>query len=361
MKKYLFLLLACVLMVSGCGKPGDIHKIYAGYSSFGHILFDKNYSFSFIKDALPSKTFLCLVSSNARKVKKYYFKSCGLLGPQEVLPEVYKAVCYAANFRNSVMVDEILLFDLEEHSVIKRFLLTSGYRPILIRRPRWADDIFVLIYSRNSKTCLLRKIDLHDNSFSNPKVIGSFSVENAFFMEKAPFLILDVVNGQVRELIVYDIKQEAIVQRYLLDAPVVELKESDEKDVVYGLFQMPGELKSKIMSFGLKDNKFSIVAEIDGELESMLVDNNIFYVIGKDHKRRDKQSKYWLYPRNLYIIDRNRSSAVEIVNWTKRQGKFLGMNPENCSILYAVTDNDAPGIWVIKNSDALLKVKRVIR
>lgn len=361
MKKYCFLLLACILMVSGCNKPGDIERVYAGYSSFGHTLADKKYSFSFIKDTLPNKTYLSLIDFDARKVKKYYFKQCGLLGPQEVLPELHEAVCYAVNFHKGAMADEILLLDLEERSIVERFFLSADYHPVLVMRPLWADGVFVLMYSKNNRTCLLKKVDLRDNTFSNPKVIGSFGVEKAFFMEKAPFLILEIVSGETRELIAYDMKQEQVVQRYFLEAPVVGLNESDEKDAVYGLFQVPGELKSKIFRFALKENKFSTVAEIDGEMESMLIDKNIFYVIGKDPKRRDKQRRYWLSSRNLYIIDRNRSSIVETVDWTKREGMFLGLNPENGFIFYAVTDKDEPGIWVIKNRDALLKVGRVIQ
>ncbi len=348
-------------MVFGCGKPGDVSRAYRGYSSFGHALSDNKYCFSFIKDALPNKTYLSLIDFNATNVKKYYFRHCGLLGPHEVVPELDKAVCYAVSFNKGVGAEEVLVFDLEDKTITKRFLLSEGYGPLLIRRPLWADCVYVFMYSQKSMSCLLKMIDLKYNSFSESKIIGNFRVEKAFFMENAPFLVLDVIVGEDRELIVYNIKQEAIVQRYPLEAPVIELKEGDEQDVVYGLFQMPGELKSGVYGFSIKDNKVSTVVEVDGELESMLIDKNIFYMIGKDHKRRDEKRKYWLYPRNLYIINRSRSSSVDIIAWTKRQGEFVGLNRDNGFIFFAVTDNDSPGVWVIKNREALKKVGRLIR
>lgn len=360
MRKNLFILLICALIGCGCAKSGDVRKIYAGYSSFGHILSDRKYCLSFIKDALPNKTYLSLVDFNTKGIKKFYFHECGLLGPHEVIPDLDRAVCYAASFRKNTAVEEVLVFDLEDKSIAAKFLLSEGYSPVVIKKPAWTDNVFVLMYSRYTKSCLLKTLNLKYNSFSDPKVIGNFPVEKAFFMENSPFLALDIMNGEDRELIVYNINQDAIVQRYPLEAPAVELKAGKEKDVVYGLFQIPGELKSRIYAFGLKDNKVSTVAEIDGELESMLIDRNIFYIIGKDHKRRDKQTKYWLYPRNLYVVDRSRSSSVDIIDWTRRKGEFIGLNAENGFIFYAVTDNDAPGIWVIKNQEALRKVERLI-
>ncbi len=85
--------------------------------------------------------------------------------------------------------------------------------------------------------------------------------------------------------------------------------------------------------------------EAAGEIESAIETDRCLYAIAKDPTRRNDTGKDFLSPRILLVAESGgqRWSAP----WTSHQGRFLGTDPANGRLLFAVTDRDQPAAWAI--------------
>ena len=85
--------------------------------------------------------------------------------------------------------------------------------------------------------------------------------------------------------------------------------------------------------------------EAAGEIESAVETDRGLYVIAKDPTRRNTTGKDFLAPRVL-LISENGGQRWS-TPWTSHRGKFLGTDPVNGHLLFAVTDRDRPDAWAI--------------
>lgn len=92
--------------------------------------------------------------------------------------------------------------------------------------------------------------------------------------------------------------------------------------------------------------------EAEGEIESAVETDRGLYAIAKDPARRNDTGKDFLAPRVLLVSESGgqRWSAP----WTSHHGKFLGSDPLNGDLLFAVTDRDQPAAWAIAPTRAAL-------
>lgn len=92
--------------------------------------------------------------------------------------------------------------------------------------------------------------------------------------------------------------------------------------------------------------------EADGEIESAVETDRGLFAVAKDTTRRNGTGKDFLSPRVLLAVDGggNRWS----VPWTSHEGAFLGYDPADGRLIFAVTDRDRPSVWAIEPSPAAL-------
>lgn len=92
--------------------------------------------------------------------------------------------------------------------------------------------------------------------------------------------------------------------------------------------------------------------EAEGEIESAVETDRGLYAIAKDPTRRNDSGKDFLAPRVLLVVESGgrRWSAP----WTSHRGEFLGTDPADGRLLFAVTDRDKPGAWAIAPTRAAL-------
>ena len=92
--------------------------------------------------------------------------------------------------------------------------------------------------------------------------------------------------------------------------------------------------------------------EADGEIETAVETDRGLYAVAKDPSRRNATGKDFLAPRGLLVFESggSRWSAP----WTSHRGEFLGADPLNGRLLFAVTDRDQPAVWAIAPTRAAL-------
>ncbi|MDD5304770.1 MAG: hypothetical protein PHS14_16870 [Elusimicrobia bacterium] len=85
--------------------------------------------------------------------------------------------------------------------------------------------------------------------------------------------------------------------------------------------------------------------EAEGEIESAVETDRGLYAIAKDPTRRNDTGRDFLAPRVLLVAEKDgqRWSAP----WTSHRGRFLGTDPADGRLLFAVTDRDKPAAWAI--------------
>lgn len=92
--------------------------------------------------------------------------------------------------------------------------------------------------------------------------------------------------------------------------------------------------------------------ESEGEIESAVETDSGLFAVAKDPTRRNDTGKSFLAPRTLLVAENN--GRQWSVPWTHHQGKFIGSDPANGRLLFAVTDQDKPILWEIAPTRAAL-------
>ncbi len=85
--------------------------------------------------------------------------------------------------------------------------------------------------------------------------------------------------------------------------------------------------------------------EAEGAFESAVETDRALYAIAKDPARRNDTGKDFLAPRVLIVMESD--GRRWSVPWTSHRGEFLGTDPKDGRLLFAVTDRDQPAAWAI--------------
>jgi hypothetical protein len=182
-------------------------------------------------------------------------------------------------------------------------------------------------------------------------------------LDDMPILVLDTCSAKMgAQLMLYDLKTMERIKEIPLEDNCVELKYAQASREIYALIQSAADNKGKIVKIDAVTLDKEVIAEVEGEVETLLPLDGVLYVIAKDISRSKEQKRSWLHPRNCYLIDSRKKALMGKINWTEREGKFLGADKGENTVYYAVTDYDAPAVWLIANrNDTLEKVQYAIR
>lgn len=89
----------------------------------------------------------------------------------------------------------------------------------------------------------------------------------------------------------------------------------------------------------------SPLLEADGEIETAVENDRGLYAVAKDPSRRNDTGKDFLSPRVLLVSEKGGQRWS--VPWSSHEGRFLGTDPKDGRLLFAVTDRDKPAAWAI--------------
>ncbi|MBI2386687.1 MAG: hypothetical protein HYV14_11820 [Elusimicrobia bacterium] len=90
----------------------------------------------------------------------------------------------------------------------------------------------------------------------------------------------------------------------------------------------------------------SPLLEAEGEIETAVENERGLYAIAKDPSRRNDTGKDFLSPRVLLVAEKGGQRWS--VPWSSHEGRFLGTDPKDGKLLFAVTDRDKPAAWAIE-------------
>lgn len=354
------ILIISISFLSGCDGCKEIKRIKAGYGSNSYSFHPKSSQLSFVKDSIPNKTFLTVVDTISRRVNKHYFINYCFDGPHELVSD-NKAIASALFVKDGVWQSKVIVLDLGRRIILYSFPMPSDCEIILIQKPEWSQKVYILFQMKYDKKTMLKTIDLSDETVSDTHILGDFYTKNALFAKELPYLIVDASENGKNLLIVYNVTSKKIVHTFDINVNFTEIKVSN-KDIIYGLSQIPGNKKGKVLEYDLNKMSERCTIELEGELESLQEAGGFLYVIGKDLKRSNAQKKYWLYPRKLYKVDMEKCGVIDAIDWTQRNGRFVGYDNIRNEIFYSVIDSDNPSLWIISNPRLTLsKIKNIIR
>lgn len=92
--------------------------------------------------------------------------------------------------------------------------------------------------------------------------------------------------------------------------------------------------------------------EAEGDIETAVETDRGLFAVAKDPSRRNETGKDFLAPRVLLVSERN--GRRWSVPWTSHPGRFLGSDPGNGRLYFAVTDRDRPAVWALAPDRAAL-------
>jgi len=354
-------LIISIIFLSGCDSRKQIKKFKKDYGSSPCFFHSKKSTLSFIRGSLPNKTSLTIIDTHSGKETRYRFANYCFEGPHELIPDNNKAIASAFYVKDGVGQLKILVLDLDKKTILHTLLMPSNCSVVLIKKPNWSKKVFILFRMRYEKKTMLKAFDLLDGTVSDTDILGNYDIKSGLFMEELPYLILDVSENDKNTLRVYDLSLKKTVHVFEAITNYTEIKES-YGNIFYGILQIPGNSSGKVLEYDLNKMSERCVIELDGELESIQKTDGYMYVTSKDLKRSNMQNKYWLYPRNLYMIDMEKRDVVNTIDWTQRKGEFVGYDKIRNEIFYSVIDNDDPSLWIITSSkEILVKVKNIIK
>jgi len=94
-----------------------------------------------------------------------------------------------------------------------------------------------------------------------------------------------------------------------------------------------------------KSGRRTPLLEAEGEIETAVENDRGLYAVAKDPTRRNDTGKPFLSPRVLLVAEKD--GRRWSVPWSSHEGRFLGTDPANGKLLFAVTDRDKPAVWAI--------------
>jgi hypothetical protein len=101
-----------------------------------------------------------------------------------------------------------------------------------------------------------------------------------------------------------------------------------------------------------KTGRRAPLLEAEGEIETAIETDRGLYAVAKDPARRNATGKDFLAPRVLLVVESGGQRWS--VPWTSHRGEFIGADPKDGRLLFAVTDRDQPAAWFIAPTRAAL-------
>lgn len=337
------LLLALLALAScGPGLPVGVERLASGYNLQAFAWSSASRRLAFVEGRFPDRTRLVVLDRSSGARRTWRLKGF-VLGPttalsrdgRRVLLEAGKIGPLAAS--RSEPEDRVLLVvDAENGSILSEYAL--GFSGLAaLGHPAWSPDPIAVW---NDKKGLLWK------SFGSQEAGGVLKGPAAWraLLLDEPYLVVAERQTERPRMTVYDLRDGRPVAEWRVALTGVPLARAWDGTALCARWM--SETGNFVLESGNpQTGRRAPLLEAEGEIESALETDSGLYALAKDPTRRNDTGKDFLAPRVLLVAEKGgrRWSAP----WTSHHGAFLGTDPKDGSLLFAVTDRDKPGVWAL--------------
>ncbi len=343
-------LLLTLALAASCGRPFP-----AGVERIAGLADGQAYSWSpdsrrlaYVSGRFPDRTYLCVHdlasgSSTKNRLKGFVLgnKSALSRDGRRVLLEAGKVGPHAS--RNEPSERVLLLADARTGKILQEVSIARGGVAAL-GHPEWSPDP-VAVW--NGKEGLLWRAFGAERAGG---VLRGPSAWRALLLDR-PYLIAAEKQTERPRLTVYDLRDGRQAAEWRVALTASPLAQRPDGAVLVSRWMSESGIYV-LESGDPKTGRRSPLLEAEGEIETTVETAKGLYAVAKDTSRRNTTGKDFLAPRVLLVIG---SDGIRwSVPWTAHRGEFLGADPVNGRLLFAVTDRDRPGVWAIAPTRAAL-------
>lgn len=344
--------LLALLVLAGCGRSPSVPGIERIDGAPGAQAFDwspESRRLAFVEGRFPSRTYLVVRgrsgSARSRLRLKGYVLGRGLALSRDgrtVLLDAGKL----GKFDSREEPDErvVLAVDADRGFIVSEIPVGRDGAAAL-GRPAWSQGP-VAAWTKGRDELAWRSfgVDGASGAFRGPAAWKALLLDE-------PYLVVSERQTQRPRMVVYDLRAGAPTAEWrvaLTGAPLAVRPGGGALSVRW----MPETGQFVLESGDPKTGRRSPLLEAEGEIESAVETDRGLYAIAKDPTRRNATGRAFLAPRVLMVAEHD--GRRWSVPWTSRPGRFLGVDPADGRLLFAVTDQDKPAAWAISPDRSVL-------
>mgnify|MGYP001581860733 CR=1 FL=1 len=333
-------ILLALLALSACSKPlpPGVERI-TGVSSaqaFDWSLASRR--LAFVEGRFPDRTYLVVLNlASGAKMKrrlKGFVLGGGLALSRDGRRVLLEAGKVGLGTRDEPDDRVILVVDADDGRILSE---TPVGGIAALGHPAWSPDPIAVWNGKEG---------VHWKAFGPNPIEGVLHGEAAWraLLLDEPYLIVAEKQTKRPRMTVYDLRDNRQVTEWRVALTGVPLALRPDGTALSARW-MSETGRFVLESGDPKTDRRAPLLETEGEIESALETNRGLYAIAKDPTRRNDTGKDFLAPRVLLVAETGGQRWS--VPWTSHQGEFIGTDPANGRLLFAVTDRDQPAAWAI--------------
>ena len=335
--------LLALSVLAGCTQPlpPGIERVVSGRDAQAFFWSAASRRLAYVEGRFPDRTYLTVIDRSANLRLKWRMKGF-VLGSavalsrdgRRALLDAGKIGPYASRSEPAARV--ILVVD-------------TGSGRILSETPIGAVTVSALghpAWSPNPIAVWNSKMGIQWKAFGPDAVDGVIRGEGAWrsLLLDEPYLLVAEKQTERPRMTVYDLRSNLQVAEWRVALTGTPLALRLDGAALSARWM--SETGSFVLESGdPRTGRRAPLLEAEGEIESAVETNRGLYAIAKDPSRRNDTGKDFLAPRVLLVAESGGQHWS--VPWASHHGKFLGSDPVNGRLLFAVTDRDQPAVWSI--------------
>jgi len=338
--------LVAFLALAGCRRapPSGMERLTSGAEAQGFNWSPDSRRLAFVEGRFPDRTYLVIRDlrngSRTRRRLKGFVLGAGVALSRDgrrVLLDAGKIGRYDS--RNEPTDRVILVVDASRGRILSENPLgTEG--AVALAHPAWSADPIAVWNDRKG---------IRWRAFGANASGGFLKGQEAWraLLLDEPYIIVAEKQTEKPRMTAYDLRNGMKVADWpvaLTGAPLALRRDASALSARW----MPGTGNFVLEASDPKTGRRVPLLEADGEIESAVETERALYAIAKDPTRPNDTGKEFLAPRVLLVMESN--GRRWRAPWTAHRGEFLGMDPANGRLLFAVTDRDRPDVWAISPS-----------
>jgi hypothetical protein len=334
------ILFALLSLMAACTPPlpPGVERVAASSSAQAFDWSQASRRLAFVEGRFPDRTYLAVLDRASGTKTKRRLKGF-VLGGGLALSRDGRRVLLEAGKVGLGTRDEpddrvILVVDADDGRILSE---TPVGGVAALGHPAWSPDPIAVWNGKEG---------VHWKAFGPSKaegVLHGAAAWRALLLDE-PYLIVAEEQTKRPRMTVYDLRDSRQVAEWRVALTGVPLALRPDGSALSARWM--SETGTFVLESGNpKSGRRSPLLEADGEIESAVETGRGLYAIAKDPARRNDTGKDFLAPRVLLAVEKGgrRWSAP----WTSHEGRFLGADPKDGKLLFAVTDGDKPAAWAI--------------
>lgn len=244
----------------------------------------------------------------------------------------------------------VLAVSLDQGKLLGEFRVPAGAALTAMAQPAWSGSLLMVLRMSDGRS-FLRTWDPAAGEPTRPRPLDGALGKSVLFLDEEPWVASSLPAAGGARLTVWDVSSGKPLRSIELPADLRALSAASGARAV-GVYELPGEDRGAVAEFDLRAGTQRELAQVDGEVESVLAAPSAVYATARNFSRPRDPKRTWLHPRDLLIIEDGRTSTLA---WTQRSGEFLGYDASKDALDFVVNDADAPAFWLLPRARPALQ------